>query len=224
VARGARLRRGGGPRRRRAVREHGPAGVPRRGDPLRAAPASGRLHRTPLVPRRNDLRRVRRNGGHPGWRLRPRLPDRNVRPGVSLHHDQALPGRRTPAQRRGPALQLRPRTGLPRRQLRLPPAAVQGRDRRRQPPDDALLRHARRHRVRGSGLRLQQGHPHRPAPGRAGLRRPGVYRLGHSHRGGHLRPRLPRAGLGRGRPHPGRARSRPSTPAWTSSAARAAWN
>ena len=46
-------------------------------------------------------------------------------------HDEALPGRRAAARRRGRALPVRPRAGLSGRQLRLPPHPVRGRDRGR---------------------------------------------------------------------------------------------
>ena len=44
-------------------------------------------------------------------------------PRLRGHHDQALPRRRPAEGRRGPALRLRPRAGLPGRQLRAPPAS-----------------------------------------------------------------------------------------------------
>ncbi len=79
-------------------------------------------------------------------RLHPRLPGRGARAGQRRVYDQALPGRRPAEGWRGPALPLRPRAGLPRRQLRLPPDPVRGGVRGRHGADHAVLRHADRDR------------------------------------------------------------------------------
>ena len=63
----------------------------------------------------DDVRRGRRPDVPPGRRLHPRLPGRPAELQVGGHHDQALSRRRAAERRRGPALRVRPRTGLSRR-------------------------------------------------------------------------------------------------------------
>ena len=195
VARDARLRRPGRPRPGGAVRRHRPPRVPRGRHPHRPAPAGRHRHRTALVAGQHHLRLERRSRRPPRRRLRARPAGRRDRPGVGVGDGEALPRRRPAEGRRGPALLLRPRAGLPGRHVRVPPRAVQEAHRRRRLADDAVLRHAGRHRVRRGRLQLQQGDPDRHPARPARLRRHHLHRLGH---------RLPPV-LGRRRPHRGRA-------------------
>ena len=74
-----------------------------------------------------DVRRRRRRSPGDGRRLHPRLPGRRARPRLGRDDDEALPRRRPPEGRRGPALRVRPRAGLPGRPVRAAPEAVRGR-------------------------------------------------------------------------------------------------
>ena len=116
------------------VRRHRPPGVRRGRHPRRAAPDA----------RPRDRAAVGAAGGHvrpgprPRHRARRRLPQGvpagRARPGQRRVHEQALPRRRPAEGRRGRALPLRPRAGLPRWAVRRPPQAVPADHRGRAPP------------------------------------------------------------------------------------------
>ena len=98
---------------------HRPAGVPGGRHPRRAAPAGRPRHRAALGARQRHLRRGRRPDRAARRRLHPRVPGRRRSgPTAVVDDDQALPRRRPAEGRRGPALRLRPRAGLPRRPVR----------------------------------------------------------------------------------------------------------
>ena len=128
-----------------AARRRRPAGVPGRRPAHRAAPAGRPGHRAALGARQRHVRRGRASS--PGrWAPRTcagsRVPSFGA--GQRLDDDQALPRRRTAEGRRGPALRVRPRAGLPGRTVRRAPGAVQGAPGGRDAADDAVLRHAGR--------------------------------------------------------------------------------
>ena len=186
-------------RRHRAPRVHG------RRHPRRPAPAGRPRHRAALVAPGRDVRRGPRAVGPHGRRLHPRLPGRRARPRLGRDHDEALPRRRPPAGRRGPALRLRPRAGLPGRRVRAAPQALRGRLRGGHQPDHAVLRHAGRHRVRGGRLRLQQVGHHGPPARALRLRRDRLHRLGPALRRRDHGPAVPGPRMGRRAPHDARA-------------------
>ena len=133
-----------------------------------------------------------------------------ARAGQRRLHEQALPRRRPAEGRRGRALPLRPRAGLPRRAVRRPPQAVPADHRGRHRRDHALLRDAgrargRRREDRGGRLRLQPPGRHRAAARAARLRRRRRHRLGARQRQPRRRPGAAGARLGRRAPRPARA-------------------
>lgn len=211
------------PRARPPVRRHRPPRVPRRRLPRRPAPADRPGQRTPLGPPVRHLRLGRPADGRArgGVRARPAGPKPRTRFG--LRDGQALPRRRPPEGRRGPALRARQGAGLSGRHARAPPGAVPGGDRRRVRADDAVLRPADGHGLGGGRLRLQQGPGHRPAPRGARLRGDRLRRLGAAQRRDDLRAGAPGARLGPGAPGRGRAGGPAAwRPAATSSAASSA--
>ena len=106
---------------RARVRRRRATGVSGRRHPAGAPPDRRSRDRAALVPCGRNLRRGRRARREPGDRLHPRHAARDARARERRLHDEALPRRRATARRRGSALRLRPRAGLPRRQLRLSP-------------------------------------------------------------------------------------------------------
>ena len=135
-----------------------------------------------------------------------------------------FPGGGPQARRRGPALPVRQGSGLSRRQLRVPPAAVRGGLRGRHRAGHAVLRPCRSAReLEEVGFGFNRGRDHRPAARPLRLRRRRLHRLGARHR----RPLPDGVGLVEAKAWgveeldaAGARCRRSSTPAATSSAAR----
>ena len=210
VARAARPGRAAGRRRRAPVRRHRPPGVRRGGHPGRAAPDARPGHRAAVGAAGGHLRAGPRPRHRAGRGLPQGLPAGRAGTGERGVHEQALPRRRPAEGRRGRALPLRPRAGLPRRAVRRPPQAVPADHRGRHRRDHAVLRHAgrardRRGEDRGGRLRLQPPGRHRAAARAARLRRGGRHRLGARQRQPRRRPGAAGARLGRRAPRPARS-------------------
>ena len=198
------------------------------GHPGRAAPDARPGHRAAVGAPGGHLRAGPRPRHRAGRGLPQGVPAGRAGTGQRGLHEQALPRRRPAEGRRGRALPLRPRAGLPRRAVRRPPQAVPADHRGRHRRDHAVLRHAgrardRRREDRGGRLRLQPPGRHRAAARAARLRRGGRHRLGARQRQPRRRPGAAGARLGRRAPRPARSDgAHPRTPARTSSAARSA--
>ena len=183
-----------------AARRRRPAGVPGRRPAHRAAPAGRPGHRAALGARQRHLRRGRRVDRAHGRRVRARVPGSRLRRRQRLDDDQALPRRRAAEGRRGPALRVRPRAGLPGRAVRRAPGAVQGAPGGRDAADDAVLRHAGRAAGDPRGrVRVQQARARSPE-GRPRLRRHHLHRLGPGVRRRGVRAAVPGARVGRRAP------------------------
>ena len=194
----------------RAFRRHRPAGVRRGGHPGRAAPDARPRHRAAVGAAGGHVRAGPRPRHRAGRGLPQGFPAGRARTGQRRLHEQALPRRRPAEGRRGRALPLRPRAGLPRRAVRRPPQAVPADHRGRHRRDHAVLRHAgrardRRREDRGGRLRLQPPGRHGPAARAARLRRRRRHRLGARQRQPRRRPGAAGARLGRRAPRPARA-------------------